>query len=243
MGVTCTSAEARLSDCAYLNSSYCSMYRLRAGVRCRAFKCVNVTINRPQDTVYSVLITWEYHWHNNTSPQLTNFKVECFSKQHNISYISVDNNTSRASIGGLHPFISYNCCVSSIYYGYSGRSYMHYTAERRCTLVAAMNAVTTAALPTEIAIPPQQNGDLNMKNNDMRVNIIGGALGFVIVILLLLLVICGGALLYLLRSKSDCVIPKRYIIICVNMHNIIACLFCTFAYVYSLHTKINTITA
>ena len=218
--VNCTSAEARLSDCVYSSSSHCDL-RKWAGVRCRAFKYVNVTINGPQDTVHSVLITWEYHRHNNTARQLTNFKVECFSKQHNISYLSANNNTFRASIGGLIPFTSYNCCVSSIYsnYGYLGRSY---TAERRCTSVAAMNslttvnAVTTAALPTEIIMPPQQSGDSNMKNNDMRVNIIGGALGFVIVILLLLLAICGGALIYLLRSKS--VIPKRYIIICVNMH-------------------------
>ena len=254
--VNCNSAEARLSDCIYLNSSHCDLHR-GAAVRCRAFKYVNVTINRPQDTVYSVLITWEYHRHNNTSRrrQLTNFEVECFSEQHYMSYLSANNNTFRARIGGLIPFTSYNCCVSSIYYahGYSGVSYVmeDYTAEKRCILVTAIDSLTivtvdavTTVTPPEIVIPLQQSGDSNMKNNDMRVNIIGGALGFVIMILLLLLAICGGALLYLLRSKS--VIPKRYIIICVNMHmfhNIIACLFCTFACVYSLHTKINTITA
>ena len=220
--VNCNSAEARLSDCIYLNSSHCDLHK-RAAVRCRAFKYVNVTVNRPQDTVYSVLITWEYHRHNNTSRrrQLTNFEVECLSKQHYISYLSANNNTFRASIGGLIPFTSYNCCVSSMYYahGYLGASYVmeYYTAEKRCILVTAMDslttvtvdAVTTVTPPTEIVIPPQQSGDSNMKNNDMRVNIIGGALGFVIVILLLLLAICGGALIYLLRSKS--VIPKRYI--------------------------------
>ena len=228
--VNCTSAEARLSDCVYLNNSHCAL-RKGAGVRCRAFKYVNVTINGPQDTVYSVLITWEHHWHNNTSRQLqlTNFEVECFNEQHYISYISVNNDTSRASIGGLLPFISYNCCISSIYGHYTYRP----TAdrERRCTPVTGMNS-TVNVLPTEITMPLQQShGDSNMNNNYiMRVNIIGGALGFVIVILLLLLAICGGALIYLLQSKS--VIHKRYIIICVNVHmfhNTIACLFCTFA--------------
>ena len=205
--VNCTSAEARLSDCVYLNNSHCAL-RKGAGVRCRAFKYVNVTINGPQDTVYSVLITWEHHWHNNTSRQLqlTNFEVECFNEQHYISYISVNNNTFRASIGGLLPFISYNCCISSIY----GRYTYGPTAdrERRCTPVTGMNS-TVNVLPTEITMPLQQShGASNMNNNYMRENIIGGALGFVIVILLLLLAICGGALLYLLRSKS--VIPKRY---------------------------------
>lgn len=48
------------------------------------------------------------------------------------------------------------------------------------------------------------SSDLNMK-----ANVIGGVLGSIIVILLFLLAICGGALVYLLRSRTSGVVPKR----------------------------------
>ena len=79
--VDCSSVEARLRNCAYLNQSHCDS-GYGAGVRCRAFKNVNATINVPYDTMRTVLVTWEYHRQNGTSRQLTSFEVECYSEQH-----------------------------------------------------------------------------------------------------------------------------------------------------------------
>ena len=202
--VNCSSAEARLRNCAYLNQSHCNSGN-DAGVICRAFKNVNTTINVSSDTMRSVLVTWEYHRHNGTSRQLTSFKVECSSELHgHYTRFSVSNSTFRINVGGLFPFASYNCCISAIYYGhylgpYLIPNYGYYTAESRCTLLEAM----TNAVSTEMVKP------LSSVDSNMRANIISGVLGFIITILVLLLAICGGALLYLLRSRISGVVHRR----------------------------------
>ena len=120
--MNCHSTEQRLRDCDYSNytmSDICE-HGGGAGVRCRAFKNVNVaTVNIPYNTMHSVVVTWEYYRHNNTLPYPTSFQVQCSSEQHYVyTNLSVNNETFRISIGGLLPFTSYNCCVSAIYYGY-----------------------------------------------------------------------------------------------------------------------------
>ena len=192
--VSCKSTEARLRDCSYSNYSSqlhsCTLSGV-ASVRCRAFKTV-------YNTADSVLVTWEHHRHNSTSRQPSSFKVKCSNVQHNISTTLSSVGMSRISIGGLQPFTSYNCCVSAKYYGYWRYSYGSYYAEERCTSIEAM------AASTEMSMPLQLSSDSNI-----RTNIIGGVLGFIIVILLLLLAVCGGLLIYLLRSRNSGVAPKR----------------------------------
>ena len=197
--VNCDSTEQRLRDCAYSNYTMsdtrtCTRGGCAAGVKCRAFTNV-LNVDIPYNTMHSVVVTWEYYRHNDTLPHLTSFQIQCSSEQHYVyTELSVNNETYRISIGGLLPFTSYNCCVSAIYYLHSYHNII--ITDTQCTSIE--NATVTSAVPTEAFI----NSDSNM-----RANIIGGVLGFIIVILVLLLAICGGALLYLLRSRG--VIPKR----------------------------------
>ena len=120
----------------------------------------------------------------------------------------MNKGTFKINVGGLLPFASYNCCVSAIYYGYND----YYTAESRCNaaLIEAM-ALSTNAAPTEM--PTSDSLQLSSASNmTAKVVTVGGVLGFIIVILVLLLAICGGALLYILRSRTSGVVPKRYAI-------------------------------
>ena len=183
--VNCRSTEARLRDCVYSNYSSCTHARGRgAGVRCRAFKKVNISTD--------ITVTWEYHWHNSSSLQPHSFEVKCFNKQHSKT-LTASAETSRISVGDLNPFASYNCCVSVKYY------HENYIDETQCTVIGTMDAFTRAA-KTEMFS--------QTKSSSKMEKLIGGVLGFIIAVLLLILVVCGGALLYLLRSKG--MNPKRY---------------------------------
>ena len=177
--VNCHSTELRLQDCDYHSSKFRTYCRHVGGVRCRAFKNINIiTITN------SVFVTWEYY--SILSHQPSSFDVHCINERNSFTG-SVSNGTFRVNVGDLLPLASYNCCVSAKY----GTS----IAEIACTSIRSEDLF---APRTEMLISSDSN---------MRANIVGGALGFIIVILILLLVICAGALLYLLRSRG--VIPKR----------------------------------
>ena len=169
--VNCHSTEARLRDCDYSNHSRnqnCNS-GTRAGVRCRAFKKVNISTN--------ITVTWEYHRHNSSSLQPHSFEVKCFSKQHS-KILTVSAETSRISVGDLNPFASYNCCVSVKYY------HQNYIDETQCTVIGTMDAFTRAA-KTEMFS--------QTKSSSKMEKLIGGVLGFIIAVLLLILVVWGGS--------------------------------------------------
>ena len=148
--------------------SYCN-HAKDAGVHCRddqgQVKTVSATIINP---VHTVLISWLLG--NSTQAGVPiMFKIECYSEKHSIA-ISVSNQTSTISLGGLLQSTSYNCCVSA--------AYELYTARRICKETET-TSTTVTTITKEIA--------------SNSTNIIGGVLGFIVAVLLVLLILSGIA--------------------------------------------------
>ena len=147
------------------------------------------------------MISWELD--NGAPHQPNSFKVECFSQQHTEFSLSVNNGTvMQISLGGLMFSTSYKCCVSARYY---------YDTERRCSSMDNLppEAFTSPASAQTFTTPASVDSEFVSSDFNMKTNVIGGVLGSIIVILLILLAICGGALLYILRSRTSGVVPKR----------------------------------
>ena len=188
--VNCYWDEPRLRDCPYSNYTLSVPNSCQrgggAGVRCRVIKNIYFSAAMINN---SVLITWEYS--NSKSRRPSSFDVHCFSEQqrYNAS-LSASSGTSRLSVGSFLPNTSYNCCVSA--------KYESITSEIRCVSIRSEDLLAS----TETFI----SSDTNTRTT---VIIIGAVLGCITVILLLLLAVCGVALLYLLRSRTTVMVPKR----------------------------------
>jgi hypothetical protein len=104
------------------------------------------------------------------------FEIECNSEAHSIA-ISVGNQTSTVSLGGLLPSTSYNCCVSAVY--------ELYTARRMCTHTRIETTTETE----------------EKTSDSTNVNVIGGVLGFLITVLLVLLALSVIVLIFQLRPQ------------------------------------------
>ena len=185
--VNCYSDESRLHDCAYSMPNSCPSGG-GAGVHCRVIKNIYFNVAMINN---SVLITWEYS--NSKSHRPSSFDVHCFMISERRRYfvsLSASNGTSRLSVGSFLPNTSYNCCVSA--------KYESITSEIRCVSIRSEDLLAS----TETFI----SSDTNTRTT---VIIIGAVLGCITVILLLLLAVCGGALLYLLRTRTSGVVPKR----------------------------------
>lgn len=176
--------------------SHCNHTR-DAGVQCRddqgEVKNVKAMTINPGP---AVMISWEPG--NSTSAGVPiMFKIECNSESHSIA-ISVSNQSSIVSLGGLLPSASYNCCVSAVY--------ELYTARRICTHAG----IETTTITEEMA------------SNSM--NVIGGVLGFIIAVLLVLLALSGILLIFQLRPQWKGRLRRilaRYTKLITNQRNVI----------------------
>ena len=146
----------------------------------------------------TVLISGELY--SNASHRPSSFRVECSNQQRSME-LSVNNGTlTQINIGDLLSSISFDCCVSAIYYG-------NYETERRCTSTEmdlftipahdqTLNQPLTTPTSTQSNSSKVPASDIFV-SSDLNIRasiIIGGVLGSIIVILLLLLAICGGVL-------------------------------------------------
>jgi hypothetical protein len=228
--VHCDGSEAILLEC---NHDYeIFMHNCRhsedAGVKCNRDednKPINASIIK---TLYTALITWIPQ--NTTHYPLSSYLIECFSREHHIRML-VNDTTFNLELAGLLSFMTYNCCVSTVYANYY-RSYS-YTARRDCTEITTILPPTVK--PSEIpktvmqssespwptvnpegisTIKPSENPTIQLNtstgcetrsqgnvSSSGSADTIGGVLGFIIAILLILLALSGAALVYLLRLK------------------------------------------
>ena len=159
-----------------------------ASVRCRddqgEVKTISATII---NLVNTIMISWELG--NSTQAGVPiMFKIECFSEKHSI-VISVSNQTSTVSLGGLLPSISYNCCVSVVY--------ELYTARRICTEIETTSTKIITVTVSESTTTMEEIASESSNST----NVIGGVLGFIMAVLLVLLILSGILLIYQLSPS------------------------------------------
>ena len=210
--VQCDGSEATLLECNHDKNHNC-LHIEDAGIKCNRDENIikNISASITSTTLYTALITWSPQ--NTTQYQPNSYEVECFSRQHHIRMM-VNNTTFNLELAGLLPFMSYACCVSTIYGSY--------TARRVCTEIKTIQPPTSQ--PSETPMMLSNGGPRDISTNkpisesstiqpstcqtqessfsaSSSANTISGVLGFIIAILLISLALSGAAIVYLLRLR------------------------------------------
>ena len=227
--VQCDGSEAALLECNHRELFMHNCHHWEdASVKCninRDKENISIRLSTTHISIYTASIIWTPH--NNMTqyqPSSYNVIVECFSRQHYIRMtLSVNNTTFNLELAGLLPFMSYTCCVSTIYGSH--------TARRVCTEIATIDIQPPTSQPSETPMMLSNGGPTVMPGDISTIkpssesstiqpstcqtqlqessfsasssaNTIGGVLGFIIAILLISLALSGAAFVYLLKCKQ-----------------------------------------
>ena len=186
--VQCGGNEATLLECNHRELLHNCQHSEDAGVKCNINRDKeNINASTTHVSVYTASITWTPHNMTQYQPIASSYIVECFSRWHHIRML-VNNTTFNLELAGLLPFMSYNCCVSTIYGSY--------TARRVCTEIASSESSTIQPNTYQTQL---QESSFSASSS---ANTIGGVLGFIIAILLISLALSGAAFVYLLKCKQ-----------------------------------------
>ena len=217
--VQCNGSEATLLECNHDEYHNC-LHIEDAGVKCNRDENIikNISASITSTTLYTALITWSPQ--NTTQYQPNSYEVECFSGEHHIR-MTANNTTFNLELAGLLPFMSYTCCVSTIYGSY--------TARRVCTEMATIQPPTSQ--PSETPMMPSNggptviSGDISTNkpssesstiqpsicqtqessfSTSSSTNTIIGVLGFFIITILLSVALSWAVFVHHLRLKLKC---------------------------------------